>query len=444
MTSQFKYATKSRWENTYSVRSRFIAILFFFSFVTCLIPGILRAAAQPNAVSSIEVEFEEGRLTLSVRDTPLAEVLQAIGEKAGIAIEIHGDLAAPITESLTNVPLEEGIRQLLRDRSFAIKYAPSVNGLDERQLSDNWPRLVTDDHKKTLDSGPHRRWFLQVSSSPKQSDAIKLVEALKAKGYHAYFVPALVRGGVWHRVRLGPLRTEAEAQALRNRIVSTEQLRDAFIGLDAPTVAQANKLKELISQAKTAASNPGALQQINPVEISVLAGFQVESGRPAEEAAAPREAREVFQTIQALASRKDPEAIGELSTLAGSDPSPIVRSQAVSALGRLRNQEALAPLTLALADQSSSVRIQAMRGIKNLKGTEAIGDLHAIVASDPDPIVRRQALRLLSEMESAEVLGLLSGAVADRDAAVSREASEAIKTWERRFGVRYGAAGSTR
>jgi len=70
-----------------------------------------------------------------------------------------------------------------------------------------------------------------------------------------------------------------------------------------------------------------------------------------------------------------------LSSLALSDPSPIVRSQAVSALGRLRNQEALEPLTLALADQYSSVRIQALRGIKNLKATEAIGDLQAMLAN---------------------------------------------------------------
>jgi HEAT repeat protein len=113
-------------------------------------------------------------------------------------------------------------------------------------------------------------------------------------------------------------------------------------------------------------------------------------------------------------------------------------------LSRLRSHEVLVTLRLALADQSSSVRIQAMRGIKNLKGTEAIGDLHAIVVSDPDPMVRRQAVRLLSEMESAEVLGLLYGAVADRDAAVSREASEAIRKWEQRFGVRDWAAGWTR
>jgi hypothetical protein len=440
MISQLKYATKSRWENKYRVRSQFIAILFFISSVGCLTPVMVTAAAQPNATSSIEVEFEQGRLTLNVRDTPLAEVLQAISEKAGIAIEIRGDLTAHVTESLTNVPLDQGIRQLLRDQSFAIEYEPSVNDPDKQPLSDNRLTRLTGDHKKTSNRGQRRRWYLQVSSSPKQSEAIKLVAALKAKGYHAYFVQALVRGRTWHRVRLGPLSTEAEARTLRSLIVSTEQLRDAFIGRDAPTVAQANKLQEPVPQVKPAGSNPAAPQRIKPVEITVLAGSWVESGRTAEKVATPREAREVFQNIQVLGRRQDTEAIGKLSSLAGSDPRPGVRSQAVSALGRLRNQEALAPLTLALADQSSSVRIRAMQAIKNLKGTEAIGDLYAMVATDPDPVVRREALRLLSEVESVEVLGLLNGAVADPDPSVSQEARQAVKIWEQRFDARYGMA----
>jgi hypothetical protein len=183
-----------------------------------------------------------------------------------------------------------------------------VNDPDEQQLSDKLPTPLTDDHKKALDGGSHRRWFLQVSSSPEQSEAIKLVAALKAKGYRAYVVPALVRGGVWHRVRLGPLSTEAEARALRNRIVSTEQLRDAFIGREAPMVAPANRLKEPIPQAKPAASNPAAPQRINPVELSVLAS----ASREASENATPRD--QALQSIPRRRAEKMPR-LSELSTL---------------------------------------------------------------------------------------------------------------------------------
>jgi HEAT repeat protein len=291
---------------------RLIAVLFIVSFVSFFSPVRLHAAAQPMADSSIEeVAVERGRLTLSVQNALLAEVLQAIGEKAGIAIEIRGDLTERITTSFTDILLEEGLRQLLRGQSFALSYAPSAS-----------------DAKRT----------------------------------------SLMAISVLARPRVKPVATAAK--------VST-------VG----------------------------------------------------------EQREKLRRIQALARQKDIKAVRELSTLALSDPSPFVRSRAVSALGRLRNQETLAPLTWALKDQSSSVRIQALQGIKNLKGGDSIGVLQAMVVNDPDPTVRRQAVRLLSTIRSPEVPQVLKWAVADGDAAVSRDAKQAVKRWEQRFGAQYGAGG---
>lgn len=243
----------------------------------------------------------------------LAEVLQAIGEEADIAIEIHGDLTERITTSFNDILLEEGFRQLLRGQSFALSYAPSASDAERS-------RLIA--------------------------------------------ISVLVRS-----------RVEPPAKA---RKVSTAG-------------AQRNKLRR----------------------------------------------------IRALARQKDAKAVSELSALALSDPSPFVRSRAVSALGQLRNQETLAPLSFALTDQSSSVRIQALQGIKNLKGRDAIGDLQSMVVNDPDPRVRRQAVRLLSTIRSPEVPSALNWAAADPDAAVSREAKRALRRWEQRFGAQYGTAGMT-
>ncbi|HXV79563.1 MAG TPA: HEAT repeat domain-containing protein [Candidatus Binatia bacterium] len=275
---------------------------------------MLHAAAQPAADSSIEtVTVERGRLTLSVQNALLGEVLEAIGEEAGIAIEIHGDLSKRITTSFNDILLEEGLRQLLRGQSFALSYAPSAS------------------------------------------------------------------------------------DAERSRLIA----------------------------------------------ISVLARSRVEPAAKARKVSTVVAQRDKLRRIRALARQKDAKAVSELSALALSDPSPFVRSRAVSALGRLRNQETLAPLTWALKDQSSSVRIQALQGIKNLKGADAIGDLQAMAANDPDPRVRRQAVRLLSTIRSPEVASLLQWAVSDQDAAVSREAKRALRRWEQRFGTQYGTVGMT-
>ena len=151
-----------------------------------------------------------------------------------------------------------------------------------------------------------------------------------------------------------------------------------------------------------------------------------------------------MQRIRALTGRKDAEAIAELSRLAGGDPSPAVRTQAIAALGRLRTPEASAPVTLALTDPSSAVRVQAMRGVKSLKGAGAVEDLHAIAGHDPDPAVRKQAVRLMSDIKNPEVPWLLKQAAADNDAEVSQEARRAARRWEQRYGAKYGAAGGTR
>ena len=293
-----------------------VASLSFFivSAVSCFTPLSLHAAGQPIADASIEeVAVERGRLTLSVQNARLAEVLQTIGEEAGIAIEIHGDLSERITTSFANILLEEGLRQLLRGKSFALSYAPS------------------------------------------------------------------------------------SSDAKRNRLMA----------------------------------------------ISVLARSRVEPTATARTVATVGGQREKLRRIWALARQRDTNAVRELSTLALSDPSPFVRSRAVSALGRVRKEETLAPLTSALKDQSSSVRIQALQGIKNLKGDGAIGDLQAMMVNDPDPAVRRQAVRLLSTMRSLDMPSVLKWAVADPDDAVSREAKQAVKRWDPRFGAQYGTAGVT-
>jgi HEAT repeats len=313
MIHQLKDATKS-WGNQSTVRSGLRVICFIASAVSCLLPVMLQAAAQPGAESSIqEVTVERGRLTLSVQNALLAEVLQAIGEEAGIAIEIHGDLTERITTSFADIPLEEGLRQLLRGKSFALSYAPSAG------------------------------------------------------------------------------------DAQRSRLMA----------------------------------------------ISVLPRSLEKPAAKASKVSTVGEQREKLRRIRVLAGQQDTKAVRELSALALNDPNPFVRSRAISVLGRLRKPENLAPLTWALKDQFSSVRIQALQGIKNLKGGDAVGDLQAIMVNDPDPAVRRQAVRLLSTIGSPEVPSVLKWAVADNDAAVSREAKGAVTRWEQRFGAQYGTAGIT-
>ena len=287
-----------------------IAIVCALACLTIFVPATLKAEAEPMAAPFIEVAVEQGRLTVDVRDAPLDDVLQAVGEEAGIAVELHGDLTAAVTNSFADLPLDEGIRRLLRGHSYTLS---------------------------SSDAG-----------------------------------------------------------------------------------------------------------RIGRIEISVLTSHRLESEPSAAKPSTPDAQQGKLQRIRTLSGRKDAEAIAELSRLAGGDPSPAVRAQAIAALGRLRSQEASAPLALALTDPSSAVRIQAMRGVKSLKGAGAIDDLQAIAGYDPDAAVRRQAVRLMSDIKNPEVPWLLKQAAADNDTAVSHEAKRAARRWEQRYGARYGVAGGSR
>ena len=99
---------------------RLIAIVCALACFACFAPATLKAEAVPTVAPSIEVAVEQGRLTVDVRDAPLEEVLQAVGEEAGIAIELHGDLTAPVTDSFADLPLDEGIRRLLGGHSYTL------------------------------------------------------------------------------------------------------------------------------------------------------------------------------------------------------------------------------------------------------------------------------------------------------------------------------------
>ena len=82
-------------------------------------------AAAETQRTSIHVTIEQGLLTVDLRDALLAEVLQAIAEKASFRLTLRGDLSTPVTRSFTGVPLTKGIERLVGDNSLVMTHAPA-------------------------------------------------------------------------------------------------------------------------------------------------------------------------------------------------------------------------------------------------------------------------------------------------------------------------------
>lgn len=85
----------------------------------------LHAADSGTAVGgeTQSIRFNDGRLTVKVRDLSQVELLEEIARQAGLRL-IHGGEASPLVSSEFHaLPLEVALRQLLRGGSYVLAYA---------------------------------------------------------------------------------------------------------------------------------------------------------------------------------------------------------------------------------------------------------------------------------------------------------------------------------
>jgi hypothetical protein len=85
----------------------------------------------------MEVTVGDGQLSVNLRDAPLADVLRRIGQEASLTVNLDGQFRAPITGVFTALPLEAGIRRLVRGYSSTFAYDPPHPGRPAR-LAEIW------------------------------------------------------------------------------------------------------------------------------------------------------------------------------------------------------------------------------------------------------------------------------------------------------------------
>jgi hypothetical protein len=113
--------------------------VFLLALVSALsAAGRARAAEPPRAPRVIDVTVRQGRLSVTLRDAPLAEVLHLIGQQARLTVHLDGPLQTPITGTFTNVPLESGIRRLTRGHSSTFAYGPASHPGESARLTEIW------------------------------------------------------------------------------------------------------------------------------------------------------------------------------------------------------------------------------------------------------------------------------------------------------------------
>lgn len=69
------------------------------------------------------IRYANGRLTVRVQDVSLRELLQEIARQSGLTLVGYGSLNKRMTLEFHRLSLTEGLRRILRHRSFVVEYA---------------------------------------------------------------------------------------------------------------------------------------------------------------------------------------------------------------------------------------------------------------------------------------------------------------------------------
>jgi hypothetical protein len=241
--------------------------------------------------------------------------------------------------------------------------------------------------------------------------------------------------------RLGEvLRTIAEQAGIR---VSVEGEADrlisaAFAGVPLDEgVARLTRGGSLVLIYAATGNGPG---QARLAEVRVYGGSgratRAAASAPAPAAApgrpVPKSAREEraerLEAVASLPRLGQDAAVAGLSHVLAEETDAAVRARAVWALGRVKGAPAVGVIETALGDPDLSVRLPAVQVLRRVAGAGSVPTLGRLVASDPDPSVRRAAAFALAALRTPDALHALVPALSDPSEMVRQAAQAANRS----------------
>ncbi len=278
--------------------------------------GRLAVAGERTADISPEVVLRHGLLTVHATDMPLAELLRAIGAKAGFRVIIKGDLRDPVTWSFTEAPVDKALRRLLHNTSSVLIYAPARDG--------GTGPLVEVIALRTM-----------ADAAPRTAQIARTIRARKTEVSRGTPVVSLTDD---REVRLRAVRRLANN----------------------PDAAATNDLALLLSE-----DEDPLIRRITAIALGKIGGAQAEAALTV--ALEDGDALVRSRAIRALARKRGHKAVETLAKALMDDPEPTIRRQAALSLGRIFSEEAYQVLDAARFDTDLSVRRAVLAGLARLE-----------------------------------------------------------------------------
>jgi len=325
---------------TLLLQARFLRLLYVASLliipVLTLYGGILCAqGTEHNPPALIDVGVDHGTLTVNVRNAPLAQVLRAIGERAGIQVIVRGNVNSPVTQSFAGVPLEEGLRRLAWGYSLVVAHTAAAGT----------PRAVMLTRVWVLGSVSTPNSFAAATSAPEITIGRLRHVPERASGFSL-----LPRQGEQAVAR------DTEVTVASQRSDWGQEIQTLTEAADRGSEVAVARLGDIIASEADATARHHAV-----AALGRLTGVEVEP--MLTDALGDVDAAVRMRAVRGLRGAGTDTAAQALTAVLAGDPDPQVRLAAVRALVSLPSRTMLQGLEQAAADPDAAVRASAARGL---------------------------------------------------------------------------------
>ncbi|MDN3515573.1 MAG: HEAT repeat domain-containing protein [Candidatus Brocadia sp.] len=80
-------------------------------------------ADAPTGEETLDIKFNNGQLSVKIKNSPLEKVLKEIMSQSGARIWLNDTIDGAVTLEFQNIPVGEGVRRILKDKNYAFVHA---------------------------------------------------------------------------------------------------------------------------------------------------------------------------------------------------------------------------------------------------------------------------------------------------------------------------------
>ena len=358
--------------------------------------GDFRGAATIGDAAQFLVLSPDGTLSVDIEGVSLACVLHELGRQGEIAVRVWRPTADDaVSRKFRDQSLYEGVRLLLRGKSYLLLHAGPANRGDGSEAGPVVAIFVMDSGQRGLDVGLAALKAAPPSNTgakppPAQDDPDPAVRAA------ALLAVADKNNAMLENAVLWAIQgTGTEEDALREPVLGAGDWPDDFAVLVAGDwpydIAPAEVLAEVVRSATT---TEGLLQAL------------------------------------ALVSEISEELSMTAINQALDDPDPNIRDLALDTVEDLRMEAVFEAVAGAVQDDNRTVRLRAFSTLEDMYEFAPVWEVADSVIGDPDPQIRMRALELLAYGDRQAAIDRLAPALTDPSPKVSELAEDLLADLE--------------